>query len=243
MRGEVISVDGGSGDGLISGEDGVRYSFVAADFSGPAPKVGDRADFVSDNGVATQIVILAGAATASASGPWAGQTSTPQMAGAAVPATAGAGFDFASALFSFNGRLRRSHFWIGFAIIFGASFVSGLIPFLGILLSFALIWPNLAISVKRLHDMGKSGWLVAIPFGIGMVLGVIAVVMIGTAMMADGRTPEDFEADPAAALMLMGPAFGVFALSALVNLAFLLWIGISDSQRGANKFGPNPKGE
>ena len=28
----------------------------------------------------------------------------------------------------------------------------------------------------------------------------------------------------------------------LVGLGFLLWIGLTDSQRGDNRFGPNPKG-
>ena len=239
MRGEVISVDGASGDGLISGDDGVRYGFSVADLAGATARIGDRVDFVSEGGSASQVVILPSAAP----GPWANQTASTSPTGADLAATSNAGFDFARALFSFNGRLRRSHFWIGFAIIFAASFVSGLIPLIGALFSLALIWPNLAISVKRLHDMGKSGWLVAIPFGISIVLGVIAVAMIGTALVADGRAPEDFEADPVAAIALMGPAFGVLAISGLINLAFLLWIGIADSQRGANKFGPNPKGE
>ena len=242
MRGEVISVDGASGDGLISGDDGVRYSFAAADLSGAAARVGDRVDFVSDSGVASQIVILPSAAPS----PWAAQPASARPASArpaGVPAPASAGFDFATAMFSFNGRLRRSHFWIGFAILFGAGMVGGAIPFVGLLLSLLLIWPNLAIAVKRLHDMGRTGWFVAIPFVLGMVLSIVAFAMIGTAIVADGRSPEDFAADPAAAIAMMGPVFGVIAILTIVNLAFLLWIGIADSQRGANKFGPNPKGE
>ena len=35
----------------------------------------------------------------------------------------------------------------------------------------------------------------------------------------------------------------VAACSCLVNLAFLLWIGLTDSQPGDNRFGPNPKGQ
>jgi len=36
---------------------------------------------------------------------------------------------------------------------------------------------------------------------------------------------------------------GGLSIMLLVGLGFLLWIGISDSQKGDNKFGPNPKGE
>ena len=35
----------------------------------------------------------------------------------------------------------------------------------------------------------------------------------------------------------------LLALSFLVGVAFLLWIGLTDSQPGENRFGPNPKGE
>ena len=65
--------------------------------------------------------------------------------------------DWQKLLFSFEGRTRRSHFWIGWLICLGAGVVAGWIPLIGFALSIALIWPNLAISVKRLHDMGHAG--------------------------------------------------------------------------------------
>jgi len=42
---------------------------------------------------------------------------------------------------------------------------------------------------------------------------------------------------------LIGPALGLFGLLALVNLGFLLWIGLSEGKAGENRFGPNPKGD
>ena len=77
--------------------------------------------------------------------------------------TSGSGFDFKTALFSFEGRLRRSHFWIGWLICLGIGVVAGWIPLIGFIISLGLIWPNLAITVKRLHDMGLTGWLAASP--------------------------------------------------------------------------------
>lgn len=56
-------------------------------------------------------------------------------------------------MFSFEGRTRRSHFWIGWLICLGVGVVAGWIPIIGALISLLLIWPNLAIPVKRLHDM------------------------------------------------------------------------------------------
>jgi uncharacterized membrane protein YhaH (DUF805 family) len=149
------------------------------------------------------------------------------------------GFDWQKLLFSFEGRTRRSHFWIGWLICLGVGVVAGWIPILGGLISLALIWPNLAISVKRLHDMGKTGWLVAIPWVVSIVGTIVAISMIGiTAVTSAGALDDE---DPAAIFALIGPALGLFALLALVNLGFLLWIGLSEGQPGSNRFGQNPK--
>lgn len=236
MRGEILSYDATIGAGLISGDDGARYDFTSAALQSPAvPAAGVRVDFVPEGGVATQILILAGAATTTG-------VAGGYAASAAVGAP-GSGFDFKSAMLSFDGRLRRSHFWIGFLIIFGANIVLNFIPFIGALISLALIWSNLAISVKRLHDMGKTGWLVAIPYAASIVLGIVAGVMMVAGIAASGMDESYYENNPMAALSMMGPAFGIFGIIMLVNLAFLLWVGITDSQKGENRFGPNPKGE
>ncbi len=230
MRGEILSYDSTTGAGLISGDDGARYSFTTDALKSPAvPAAGVRVDFVPEGEVATQILILAGAATSTG------------VAGVA-PIPAGSGFDFKYALLQFEGRLRRSHFWIGFLIIFGINVVLGWIPLIGLLASLATIWANVAISVKRLHDMGKSGWFVLAPYAIGAVLGIIGTVMMIGGIAASGMNEAYVENNPAAVLGLMGPAFGLFALAGLVGFAFLLWIGLVDSQPGENRYGPNPKG-
>jgi len=148
--------------------------------------------------------------------------------------------DWQKLLFSFEGRTRRSHFWIGWLICFGASAVANMLPIIGQFISLALIWPNLAISVKRLHDMGKSGWLVVIPWVACIVGGVVALSMMGVSALSNAPALE--EGDPVAILGLLGPAMGVVVLIGLICLGFLLWIGLSDSQPGDNRFGPNPKG-
>lgn len=233
MRGEILSYDDVSGTGLISGDDSIRYGFArSAIQAGGVIRAGARVDFVPEGVEATQIMVLAGDPAAAF-----GQAASSSY----VARDTGGGFDFASALFSFNGRLRRQHFWISWLILLGAGVVLGWIPFLGVVLSLAMIWPNLAIVVKRLHDMGKSGWFAVIPW----VANVVGFFMIISAVgMAIFTNPEAFEnEDPAAMLSMFGSMMGGLAVMFLVNIAFLLWIGITDSQRGDNQFGPNPKGE
>lgn len=60
---------------------------------------------------------------------------------------------------NFHGRSRRSEFW--FAALFTgilSALVSSILPDLSGLLSLALLCPNIALAVRRLHDIGKSGW-------------------------------------------------------------------------------------
>ena len=55
----------------------------------------------------------------------------------------------------------------------------GTIAFLG------LIIPNLAVTVRRFHDIGYSGWyilLVFIPY-LGSIIGLVIIVL----MMVDGQ--------------------------------------------------------
>jgi uncharacterized membrane protein YhaH (DUF805 family) len=77
---------------------------------------------------------------------------------------------------NFNGRARRSEYWyflltnfiilmgivaVGF-LIFSFSedkdFAVGIGSILYLLYSVAVIIPSLAVAVRRLHDVGKSGW-------------------------------------------------------------------------------------
>ena len=75
----------------------------------------------------------------------------------------------------FNGRARRTEYWMfalfNFIISFVLGFIDGFIGFLGPeigigvlggLYSLLVLIPGLAVSVRRLHDVGKCGWMLLI---------------------------------------------------------------------------------
>ena len=73
--------------------------------------------------------------------------------------------------FNFKGRASRSEFWffylflvIGYAITISTMFIS-IKLFIGILSIFilAMIIPSLAVTVRRLHDINKSGLFILLP--------------------------------------------------------------------------------
>jgi uncharacterized membrane protein YhaH (DUF805 family) len=139
---------------------------------------------------------------------------------------------------SANGRIGRGEFWTGFLILFVLGVVVHFIPGLGQILAILLLYPWVCLFSKRLHDMGKSGWLQLIPFAIWIVAVVLAIVMGGTAAimaMAGGSHAAD-----AGALAGAGAAVMVMGAACLANLIFLLWVGLSASQAGDNAYGPPP---
>ncbi|MDT3405257.1 DUF805 domain-containing protein [Mucilaginibacter terrae] len=69
----------------------------------------------------------------------------------------------------FSGRARRKEYWM-FALIniiasFIIGFITGLInfPALYYIYSIAILLPSIAVGVRRMHDVGKSGWFLLIP--------------------------------------------------------------------------------
>ena len=74
---------------------------------------------------------------------------------------------------NFKGRATRSEFWWAYLFTFLATFVLAFIPVIGWLAMLALIVPNLAIMVRRLHDTGKP-WpyilLSLVPFAGGIIM-------------------------------------------------------------------------
>ena len=78
---------------------------------------------------------------------------------------------------TFSGRARRSEFWRFAQLILIISFLLGFIPvvirfyildfiikMLEILTWLVFLIPSLAVSARRLHDIGKSGWWLLLGF-------------------------------------------------------------------------------
>lgn len=75
----------------------------------------------------------------------------------------------------FNGRARRSEYWYFFlvnvivtqALNFTNIFLFNgfaLIGWIVMLFNLAILVPSIAVAIRRMHDVGKSGWYALIPF-------------------------------------------------------------------------------
>lgn len=199
MRGQILTFDADTGGGLISGDDGNRYAFSALDVIGQVPAVGSTADFVPVDGYAREVVALAPTFAAAVAGT---TTSSVDYSGEDLSLWGYFVRAITTRYASGNGRARRKEFWgfnlfvylsaslltvvglIAAAIIdpaleSEASAAVGAITFnVVVLWIVALIVPSITILIRRLHDVGMSGWLVLLsllPFG-GIFLFVVSLM-------------------------------------------------------------------
>jgi uncharacterized membrane protein YhaH (DUF805 family) len=146
MKGNVIGFDPDTNTGAISGHDGRRYDFVMADWHDRRhPTHGDTVDFVPTGQQASQVYLIE---------PEYVQPSWGEF------------------LFSAQGRIARYQYWLHWVVpiivtfvvlslILNIAFPDSLTATVVLLvLELIILWPAIAIYIKRAHDRGRSGWFI-----------------------------------------------------------------------------------
>ena len=145
-----------------------------------------------------------------------------------------------SVFFSSNGRIGPKDFWIAALILFCLGVVSSMLHLLAVIIGMVLAYCWICILSKRLHDSGRSGWLVLVPFAIWFAAWCVALVLGGAALIAAFASCH-YDAPSAAVLWgSLGLGVMLFGLAGLVNLIFLLWVGFGPADAGDNRYGPPP---
>ena len=123
--------------------------------------------------------------------------------------------------FNFKGRASRSEFWffylflvIGYAISISTMFIS-IKLFIGTILIFflAMIIPSIAVTVRRLHDINKSGWFILLPLPFDIIERVLEKSSEGLSL--------------------------VFLVISLGLYIYLLVLYCTDGDKKNNRFGKN----
>ena len=132
----------------------------------------------------------------------------------------------------FNGRATRAEFWwwvlattiVGFAVSAVDGFINsftGAYSFspLSAIFGLAILLPDLAVTARRLHDIGKSGWWQLVWFAIALlaIIPIIVGVVIGlSGLLTGGEDWGEWWAAISWAPVVVG-----------FVVAFLVWIGLS----------------
>lgn len=131
----------------------------------------------------------------------------------------------------FAGRARRSEFWwfylfatllyaipygIAFAVMFAsvdpatgeptdtAEVAGGAVVLLALLVALALVLPTLAVTVRRLHDTGRSGFWYFVSF-VPFVGGIILLVLLAQDTQ---RGPNAYGPDPKSPAVPLHQGYG-----------------------------------
>jgi len=129
---------------------------------------------------------------------------------------------------SFEGRINRQPYWIGALVLVGALIVINLVlillaGFAGLIIvyiiSLLVIYPSLAMMIKRFHDRNKSGWWSLIFYIPAIINGVISA-----------------SAPDSSLTMITG------LITLVVSIWFLVELGFLKGTDGPNDYGPDPLG-
>lgn len=130
-----------------------------------------------------------------------------------------------SFLFDFKGRARRKEFWtiqvlsviVEILAIMTLETANIMLVALGFLASLFCAVVSIAVYVRRLHDVGRSGKVAALSIALSLASSV---------------TYEGHTRGLSGILFFANLLFGVYVLILM----------LMDSQAGDNQYGPNPKG-
>jgi uncharacterized membrane protein YhaH (DUF805 family) len=88
---------------------------------------------------------------------------------------------------TFSGRAARSEYWYWTLFVIIADIVAAIINafvalgFVGLVVSLAFLLPSIAVAIRRLHDLDRTGWWLLLAFtGIGAIVLLVWDCMKGT---------------------------------------------------------------
>lgn len=146
---------------------------------------------------------------------------------------------------NFRGRARRKEYWY-----FTLANVLFILPFYGLviwasltgkvgltlglsgffsLVSLALFVPSLAVSVRRLHDLNRSGKWLILPYGLLALFYIMAFFM----GFYDPNRMVEYDGFPISLVILLIVIF-------VISIVMLVWF-FTPGTVGPNHYGPDPK--
>nr|WP_238989630.1 DUF805 domain-containing protein [Staphylococcus sp. MI 10-1553] len=159
---------------------------------------------------------------------------------------------------NFKGRSRRSEYWwvmLWHVIIIVPAFILGVIllfvPILGWIISvilfiaiglysLATIIPNLALTVRRFHDVGFSMLIPILSFIVGIIYNIASAFTQQDTLFQDESTSTKVSIVSEFAFIPDWIAYTLMAISIILSLVTFI-VCLLDSKEQDNQYGPSPK--
>jgi uncharacterized membrane protein YhaH (DUF805 family) len=129
----------------------------------------------------------------------------------------------------FSGRARRKEFWMFelfyalFAlVVIGIDAAIGTVRIFHSLYVLAMLLPSFAVTVRRLHDTGRSGWWTLLT-----IVPALIILPLTLARIIDGHGNE--------------PLIAVLSLMLMAGSIWLFILTLLEGQYGSNSYGSDPK--
>jgi uncharacterized membrane protein YhaH (DUF805 family) len=139
-----------------------------------------------------------------------------------------------------EGRIGQKDYWLGVIVLSIADAVVQYAGGIGAALWLVSTYAWICVCAKRLHDLGHSGWLQIAPWIVSLVcLALGGAAFMGTLMGAavSGYLDRHLLLGLGTMIGGVGASLMLLLAAATANLVFLLWLGLSRGQAGANRFG------
>lgn len=93
--------------------------------------------------------------------------------------------------FEISGRTRRAAYWGAVIVNFVVGFALNFVPYAGVIYSILSIIPGITMSVRRMHDTGRSGlWLLAALIPLGGILVFVLLLLDSDGANRYGTSPK-----------------------------------------------------
>lgn len=143
---------------------------------------------------------------------------------------------------NFKGRSTRAEYWWAMLFVFLVSLVVSIFKcqWLNMVITLALLLPNLAVLTRRFHDIGKSGWWVVGLYAVGLIGSGCLIGALGFSVLTAGANT-----DPVALAQNMQSHLGLLSAGYILALGAGIAMIVMCCKRSApdNQYGPNPYGE
>jgi len=128
------------------------------------------------------------------------------------------------------------------ASAFGVGAIFSLIRFAIFL---GLLLPSIAVAVRRMHDINRTGWWIILPNTVFVVSLIVVISLTGADFIKQASQANAASGNPSAAIAFAFAMMRVFLWVLLPTLAakvVTFVFRVTEGTKGANRYGPDPKG-